>query len=269
MNIHKLWNTLYQQEADGDAGSPPEGDAGGDEGGDTGGQESLLDGSSPELADGEWFQSDGIKGTGETPDWYQPDHFKNVNEQAKGYAELQKKFGSFVGTPKDGFKLPEGVEKDDALAVEFIKLSTDMNMSQDGFDKVFELLSTQLGVSEEVSSENEMAKLGDNAQQRIKTVENALKHKFGDDYSSVQDLVYSADGVMLAEAIIKKFAPARLPVDGGENPTGVTKSEIELLMQEKNADGQLRRSVDRDFDKMITRKWTELLGSGPDVVTLG
>lgn len=232
-------------------------------------QDSLLDDAAPTLSDGEWFQSDGVKGTGDRPDWYQSDHFKSVNEQAKSYGELQKKFGSFTGTPKEGYTLPDGVEKDDALASEFITLATDMGMNQEGFDKGFELLSAQMGVSEEINQENELAKLGDNASQRIKAVENALKFKAGDGYDEIKDMITTADGVLLAEKLIKTFAPQKLPIDGGENPTGVTKAEIELLMQEKTQDGQLRRSIDRDFDKKINRMWTELLGDGPNIVTLG
>lgn len=256
-----MWTKLYQEEA-GDEGSASPAEP-------SKGAESLLDDAAPTLSDGEWFQSDGIKGAGDKPDWYQSDHFKNVNEQAKGYSELQKKFGSFVGSPKDGYELPEGIEKGDALFDSLVDFANDINMNKEGFEKAWELLSTQSGVNEEISSENEMAKLGDNAQQRIKSIENALKHKFGNDYDSVKDMITDANGVMLAEAIIKKFAPARLPIDGGENPTGVTKSEIELLMQEKTPDGQLRRSIDSDFNKKITRMWTELLGDGPNIQTVG
>lgn len=231
--------------------------------------ESLLDSSTPELTGDEWFQSDGIKGVGDKPEWFNSEKFKSVSEQAKGHSELHKKFGSFTGTPKDGYKLPEGIEADDELGKAYVEFATNSNMNQDGFDKGFELLSAQMSVNEEINQEAEIAKLGDNAQQRIKTVETALKNKFGSDYDSVKDLVYSADSILLAEAIIKKFAPTRLPIDGGENPTGVTKAEIELLMQEKDSNGNLRRSVDRDFDKKITRMWEELLGKGPDVVTMG
>ena len=133
MNIHKLWSAIYQEEADGDAGSPTAADAGNE--GDTGNKGSLLDDATPTLADGEWFQSEGIKGTGDKPEWYQSDHFKSVDEQAKSYGELQKKFGSFVGSPKDGYELPEGFSKEDALAQEVIIFGEETNLSKEGFTK--------------------------------------------------------------------------------------------------------------------------------------
>ena len=231
-------------------------------------KDSLLDDAAPVLADGEWFQSDGIKGTGDKPEWYLSDKYGSVNEQAKGYSELQKKFGAMTGTPKDGYALPEGVDKDDALAVEFITLATDMGMNQKGFDKGFELLSAQMGVNEEVNQENELTKLGDNAGQRIKAVENALKFKAGDGYNDLKDMITTADGVILAEKLIKTFAPTKLPMDGGENPTGVTWADIESLMFERNSDGNLKRSVDREHESKIQRMMKEFGGDKPNIVTV-
>lgn len=230
--------------------------------------ESLLGDNSTELGEGEFFLSEGIKGTGDAPEWYEAKHFKSVSEQAKGYSELQKKFGSFTGTPKEGYDIPESVEDGDALFQSLVDFADEANMNQAGFDKAWELLSTQSGVNEEISQTDELAKLGDNAQQRINNVSNALKFKMGADYDKVKDLVTNADSVILAEMLIKSYAPQKLPIDGGENPTGVTKAEIETLMLEKTADGQLRRSVDKDFDKKIIRMWTELVGDGPNVVTM-
>lgn len=231
-------------------------------------KDSLLDDAAPVLADGEWFQSDGIKGTGDKPEWYQADHFKSVNEQAKSYSELQKKFGSFTGTPKDGYSLPEGVDKDDALAVEFITLATDMGMNQKGFDKGFELLSAQMGVNEEVNQENELTKLGDNAGQRIKAVENALKFKAGDGYNDLKDMITTADGVILAEKLIKTFAPTKLPMDGGENPTGVTWADIEIEMYKKDSLGNLLRSTNKEHADKVTRMQKEWGGNKPNTVVV-
>ena len=229
---------------------------------------SLLDDSAPVLADGEWYQSEGVKGTGESPDWYQSKHFKNANEQAKGYSELQKKFGSFTGTPKDGYSLPEGIEPDDELAMEYSKLATDMGMNQEGFNKGFELLSSQMGVNAEISQENELAKLGDNAGQRIKAVENALKFRAGDGYDEIKDMITTADGVILAESLIKAFAPQKLPMDGGENPTGITWSDLEVMLHAKDEHGNMKMSVDLAHKEKYERLKKEWGGDRPNIVTV-
>jgi len=42
--------------------------------------DTLLDQSSPELSEGEYFLSEGIKGAGDMPEWYNPTKYKSVAE---------------------------------------------------------------------------------------------------------------------------------------------------------------------------------------------
>jgi len=223
-------------------------------------QTSLLDDTAPTLSDGEWFQSDGIKGLGDRPEWYLSDKYTSVNEQAKGYKELQQKFGSFTGTPKDGYQLPEGVEDGDELAKAYIEFATKSNMNQEGFNEGFELLSAQMGVSEEVTAESEMAKLGDNAQHRIKTVENILKNNFPDNYDDIKGLVTTAESIQIVEMMVKALSPAKLPIDGGESPTGITWEDIELEMFKKDEHGGLLRSSSPAHEAKIQRMQKEYGG---------
>jgi len=52
--------------------------------------DTLLDSSAPTLGEGEYFLTDGIKGSGDSPEWYKADKYKSVAEQAKAYTELEK-----------------------------------------------------------------------------------------------------------------------------------------------------------------------------------
>jgi hypothetical protein len=131
------------------------------------------------------------------PEWYKADKYKSVSEQAKAYTELEKKFGSFKGAPKDGYVLPENADKEDALVQELIKVGSESQMSQDGFNRLYELAMAQAQVTQEVSVENELAKLGDDANSRIKTVETFMKTKLGESYEDARNLVNSAESVML------------------------------------------------------------------------
>jgi len=129
-------------------------------------------------------------------------------------------------------------------------------------------LSAQMGVNEEINQENELAKLGDNAGQRIKAVENALKFKAGDSYDEIKDMITTADGVILAEKLIKSFAPTKLPIDGGENPTGLTWNDIQKEMMRKDENGNWLRSVDRDHELKIQRLLKEYGGDKPNIETV-
>lgn len=230
--------------------------------------QSLLDGAEPTLAEGEYFLAEGIKGVGDAPEWFDSNRFKSVDQQAKSYLELEKKFGGFKGTPKDGYSLPEGVDSEDEAVKAFIELASDGNMSQDFFDKGFELFQAQMGVSEEVTTENEMAKLGDNAQQRIKTVETFLRNNAGDKYSELQSMVTTADSVALIEAMINVMAPKKLPIDGGEHPEGLTWDDIEKEMFRKNEEGQLLRSVDIKHERKIQDMMKQFGGNKPNQVVM-
>ena len=63
---------------------------------------SLVDAANPQLGEGEYFLTEGIKGTGDTPEWFKADKYKSIADQAKAYTELEKRFGGFKGAPKDG-----------------------------------------------------------------------------------------------------------------------------------------------------------------------
>ena len=232
--------------------------------------ETLLDASTPELSEGEYFLSDGIKGTGDTPEWYKGDKYKSVAEQAKAYTELEKKFGGFTGAPKDGYSGPEGIEGDDALLQELTEFATKTNMSQEAFGDAWELLSAQGQAVEQVTQEQEIASLGDNAQERIKNVEGYLKNNLdAADYEVVRDLVTDAKSIELVEYLVRATAPARLPIDGGDHPSGMTWADVEAEMFKKNDSGQLLRSIDSNHEAKIQKMMQEFGGNKAHTRTFG
>lgn len=49
-----------------------------------------------------WVLAEGVQGTGKRPEWFKGDKYGSVADQAKAYVDLEKRFGSFNGAPKDG-----------------------------------------------------------------------------------------------------------------------------------------------------------------------
>ena len=232
--------------------------------------ESFLDSASPTLGEGEYFLTEGIKGTGEVPEWYKAEKYKSVADQAKAYTELEKRFGGFTGAPKDGYQLPEGVEDGDELLAELKTFASETNMSQDAFNRAWDLLQAQSEAVESVSVEMEMQKLGDNATNRIKHVEQFMKNNLDPDtYERLRYAVNSAESVELVEALIKSTAPAKLPIDGVVEPGGITWEAIEAEMFKKDQNGNLLRSVDRNHEAKIQRMMKEYGGDRPYVQTFG
>lgn len=232
--------------------------------------DTLLDASAPTLNEGEYFLSDGIKGSGDTPDWYKGDKYKSVSEQAKAYTELEKKFGGFTGAPKDGYSGPEGIEGDDALLQELTEFATKTNMSQEAFGDAWELLSAQGQAVEQVTQEQEIASLGDNAQERIKNVEGYLKNNLDAEvYEEVRNLVTDARSIQLVEHLVRATAPARLPIDGGDHPSGMTWADVEAEMFKKNDSGQLLRSIDSNHEAKIQKMMQDFGGDRQHSRTFG
>ncbi len=231
---------------------------------------SLVDAAEPTLSEGEYFLSDNVKGVGEMPEWYKADKYKSVAEQAKAYTELEKKFGGFTGAPKDGYALAEGVEADDALWAELVEFGTKQNMSQAAMNDAWALLTAQEQAIEEVSVEAEMAKLGDNAVERIKVVEQYMKNNLDSNtYEELGYAVKSAESVQLIEALIKSTAPAKLPIDGYVEPGGLEWADIEAEMFRKDENGNLLRSVDMNHERKIQRMMKEFGGDKPYTQTFG
>ena len=232
--------------------------------------ESLIDSAEPTLGDGEYFLTEGIKGTGERPEWYKAEKYKSVADQAKAYTELEKRFGGFTGAPKDGYQLPEGIEDGDELLAELKTFASETNMSQDAFNRAWDLLQAQSEAVESVSVEVEMQKLGDNATNRIKHVEQFMKNNLEPDtYERLRYAVNSAEAVELVEALIKSTAPAKLPIDGVIQPGGVTWQDIEQEMFKKDDRGNFLRSVDRNHEAKIQRMMKEFGGDRPYSRTVG
>ena len=232
--------------------------------------QSLVDAAEPTLGEGEYFLSDGIKGVGDMPEWYKADKYKSVAEQAKAYTELEKKFGGFTGAPKDGYALYDGVESDDALWGELVEFGNSTNMSQSALNQAWELLTAQEQAIEEVSVEAEMGKLGDNAVERIKVVEQYMKNNLdGDTYERLRYAVNSAEAVELVEALVKSTAPAKLPIDGHIEPGGLEWADIEAEMFRKDENGNLLRSVDINHERKIQRMMREFGGDKPYTQTFG
>ena len=178
--------------------------------------DTLLDQAEPTLGEGEFFLSDGIKGNGDMPDWYNSNKYKSISEQAKAYSDLEKKFGGFTGAPKDGYESPEGIESDDALLSELNEFAAKTNMSQDAYNDAWQLLSAQDQAVNAVNQEDELAKLGDNAHTRIKTVEGFMKNNLSPEvYEEARELVTDANSIKLVEMLVKATSPVKLPIDGG------------------------------------------------------
>jgi hypothetical protein len=85
----------------------------------------------------------------------------------------------------------------------------------------------------------------------------------------VRDLVTDAKSIELVEYLVRATAPTKLPIDGGQHPTGMTWGDIETQMFMKNENGQLLRSIDSNHEAKIQKMMQEFGGDKPHARTFG
>ena len=110
----------------------------------------------------------------ERPEWLQ-EKYKTVEDQAKAYSSLSKKFSQGKHkTPEDGYDLAfvkeQGIAEDDPLLGKFQELAKDMGISQDNFDSLVGAVTENAAIqqnAEVVNREQQMEMLGPQAQEII------------------------------------------------------------------------------------------------------
>jgi len=120
-----------------------------------------------------WYISEGVRGTGEKPDWFNDKTFPTMFDQAKGYNPLKsqydKKYKGFTGAPEGDYK----IELDDSFKDSDYKLDTETQ----AFKDMSELARSQ-GMSQKAFNENMnlFAKYESNAiKQQEEYITNAIQ----------------------------------------------------------------------------------------------
>ena len=163
----------------------------------------------------EWRWSDDIIGDGEKPDWLK-DRYKSVSDQAKAYTELEKKFGEFHGAPKDGYSFDDlGDAKDDPIVGHFAETFKDLNLSQQGFERVItEFTALQNNMAHE-NIKKTYDDLGYGAKQQINQAV-AFANQFKNDVASVmKGWLQSADDVKAFTSILSAIPTNEAPSGPG------------------------------------------------------
>lgn len=213
----------------------------------------------------EWFYADGTPGKGEMPAWYLADKYKTVEEQAKAYPELAKRFGAFTGAPKDGkyeFVTPEGLGvelvKDAPIVQELEKWAAENQLSQVGYQhllgKLAEYEASHLPNMNEIKGS-----LGANADDRINAASGWAKANMTPE--AYQDFRIATSGKEAAavfktiEAVINKTRQVAMPKPGQDvqaaQPNGL--AGIQAMMEKRDANGKLQYMTDPDYRAKVEK----------------
>lgn len=240
-------------------GTPPEGD---DKKPEEKKDEKPLDPNDPNA----WLLAEGVMGNGAKPEWFKADKYANVTEQAKAYGELEKRFGSFKGSPKDGKyeapKMPEGIEgeflTDHPVFTKFSEWAAKSQLSQEGYNEVLGLLA-QYEASQVPDIAAIKQTLGADADKRIGAVTGWAKANLSAEqfalYREVGSTQAAGQVLQLMEAVIAKArATTVMPKIGDDAADAGGGSELDRINKEharRGGDGKLLYDTDMKHRQMV------------------
>lgn len=221
-----------------------------------------------------WLLAEGVLGTGEKPEWLKADKYKSAEEQAKAYPALEKRFGAFVGAPKDGkytFKAPEGyegvqVDMEHPLMKEFATWAKESQLSEAGFNNLLGML-TMYEAAQVPSMAVIKEKVGENADARIGAVAAWGKANLGPEgYATLRAATSgsnAADVFKVLESVIGKTKQVVLPKLGDDIPGAGVGGKAEIIALQGAKDAQGKRLYDQPtYRAMVEKRWNDYYSQG-------
>lgn len=201
-------------------------------------------------------------------------------EQAKGYKELQSKFGSFTGAPEDyevalSEEMSEHINledySDNVVLDQAKEMARDMGMSNEGFNKFADIyFKGQMADLEAMDSvrEEEMKALGNNAERRLGNIQDWAKTNLDSDSSeALIGTLTSASAVQAVEALIAKTRNTQQVTDTPAAPS-VSHADIQAKLVAKDEHGNPKMN-DPAYAKQVRAMYGQAFGEEPHNVIVG
>lgn len=205
---------------------------------------------------------------GQRPEWLL-EKYKTPEDQAKAYSELYgqfskktedlrkevladavKEYGKTVGVPEkpEAYAYPEGFQP----PVEGVdKALREWAHKNNVGAEAFQALVRDVHGMTVAKAEDELAKLGENANERIEAV-NAwvTKNIAKDHFGQIKKIMTTADGVAFLESVMEERAENGFaPEGGGQKSTVLTREEIRQMQTDP------RWGIDEDYTKQVRAHW--------------
>lgn len=158
--------------------------------------------NSPEVTTPSWFIDEGVPGQGDRPSWLN-EKFKSAADLAKSYHELEKK----VGQAPDEYDISSSkfLDADYVPIQELLQLAKDKRVPKEVMDKMVDSLDKYMDEFS-IDYTEEAKKLGDNAKERLTTLDNWAKANLSDDsYVALTSNLKSANAIKALEELRGKM----------------------------------------------------------------
>ena len=196
---------------------------------------------------------------GEKPEWLK-DKYKSVEDQAKAYAELEKKFGGFTGSPEGDYEikapedLPGEFDMEDPRLEWFQNVAKETNMSQATFDQMLHgFAKMEIEANDPEAAKNiEIQALGKNANARLRDLGDWGKANLDtDQFEGFKGLATTAAGVQVLEALIAKTSEGKMPTSNTVRSPGLTKEMLDDMVKDPKYESSaaFRSEVKEKFEQ--------------------
>lgn len=175
-----------------------------------------------------WFIDEGVPGVGDRPAWL-GEKFKSAADLAKSYQDLEKR----VGTAPESYDFSKSqyIDGDYAPFQELQELAKQKRVPAEVMDKMLESVDKYMDEFKPDYAA-EQAKLGENAKERLKTLDNWAKANLSESsFQALTDSIKSVDGILALEELRNKFMS-----DSTRVPNGNEDSESAASLDELNND---------------------------------
>ena len=214
------------------------------------------------------------------PEWL-PEKFNTPEDMAQSYSSLESKIGTreedlrngivkemeeefYKNRPKEigDYQLPESVDPEQANDNELLQWwaqhAFNSGMNQEQFAEGIDIYAKAVNANFP-NPEEEMKKLGDNANARVDAVKLFVNAHFPKELTpAFEELGSTALGIQAMESIMEKLKGATFNGQG-DRPIGTTQADLEMLMKDprywsaKERSADFVKQVDEGFAKLYNR----------------
>lgn len=209
----------------------------------------------------DWFLMDGVPGQGPRPDWLLS-NFNNAAEQAKAYPSLRKTLGAQQGAPEqyEFGELAQELDLDSQPLKEFQIYAKENRLSQEAFERTMKTY-VELDRSKKPDIDKEIAKLGPNGIEKVKTVQTWAKNNLSPDaLKALEVLPVRAEIVNMLDELRQKAFHNQTVVPGSTEANPEFKKLSVQEVEAEMAQNYNRYQNDPAYREQLRIKFEQAVG---------
>ena len=198
-------------------------------------------------------------------EWFKADKYKTVDDQAKAYTELEKKFGSFTGAPKDGKYEIEGIDfENNPLMNTVAQWGAEQQLSAKGLESLVQKVNELATKQQEEDTKAALEALGEKGTERINNLAQWGQNNLApEEYKQFQGLAQTAGQVEVLEKLIGMTKNSKL-VDkttvNGQDNNASTEEDLKAMYLATNKNGQRLMDVDAAYRIKVNNAYKAFYG---------